>query len=77
LGNTKRLGRYDLFTNNNNPSSPSYFEQLASLYKDIDWKPVFPSKETEHHHLEGGRIAIVVMQTLFLHLVDMLLTDSA
>jgi hypothetical protein len=39
LGNTKRLGRYHLSVNNNNNSgSPSYFEQLASFYKDIGWK---------------------------------------
>jgi len=42
LGNTKRLGRYyhHFSTNNNsNSSSRSHFDQLASFYKDIGWKP--------------------------------------
>lgn len=55
MNNTKRLGRYHQITNNNNDnsSSPSYFNVLASLYKDtehklsLDWdKPLFKNKHT-------------------------------
>jgi len=34
LTNTKRLGRDHLNVNNNTDSSPSYFDQLASFYKE-------------------------------------------
>ena len=55
LTNTKRSGRYPHITNNNNDdsSSQSYFNGLASLYKDnsrkplVDWdKPLFENKYT-------------------------------
>jgi hypothetical protein len=58
LTNTKCLGRYHHITNNNNndndnSTSPSYFSELASLYKDncrkplLDWdKPLFGDKHT-------------------------------
>jgi hypothetical protein len=41
LTDTKRLGRYhNLSANNNdNSSSESYFDELASFYKDNGWKP--------------------------------------
>lgn len=54
MKNTKRLGRYhNLSTNNNNDNStsPSYFNEIASFYKDnsrkslADWhKPLFGHK---------------------------------
>jgi hypothetical protein len=54
LGNTKRLGRCHLSTNNNNDKSASpHFNDLASSYKEsshrslIDWdKPLFGNKRT-------------------------------
>jgi hypothetical protein len=55
LTNTKRLGRYHRITNNNNDNStsPSYFNGLASLYEDngpkslVDWnKPLFGHKSS-------------------------------
>jgi hypothetical protein len=54
LTNTKLLGRYPHITNNNDDSSSqSYFNGLASLYKDnsrkplVDWgKPLFGNKRT-------------------------------
>jgi hypothetical protein len=44
LTNTKRLGRYDRPTTNNNKdnlNSISYFNELASLYKENNRKPLF------------------------------------
>jgi hypothetical protein len=44
LTNTKRLGRYDRPITSNNKddsSSPSYFNELASFYKDNRRKPLF------------------------------------
>jgi hypothetical protein len=56
LTNTKRLGGYPHSTNNNNDddsSTQSYFNGLASLYKDnsrkplVDWdKPLFEYKRS-------------------------------
>ena len=52
---TKRLGRYHNPTNNNNgnSTSPSYFNELTSFYKDnsrkplLDWnKPLFEHKSS-------------------------------
>lgn len=42
MTNTKRLGRYDCPTisnNNDNSNSQSYFNELASFYKDTSCKP--------------------------------------
>jgi hypothetical protein len=54
LTNTKRLGRYHHTTNDNNDNSTSsYFNGLASLYKEncrkplVDWnKPLFGNKSS-------------------------------
>ena len=35
MKNTKRIGRFNNHSDNSNSNSPSYFDQLASLYHDI------------------------------------------
>jgi hypothetical protein len=77
LTNTKRLGRYHHLTNNNNNEnsiSPSYFSELASLYKDnsrrslLDWnKPLFGNKSSSLQKLLANANKTIEKSTKFLN----------
>jgi hypothetical protein len=79
LTKSKRLGRYhnhNLYTNNNdgNLSSPSYFNELASSYKENDrngllnWeKPLFGNKHTSLQKLLASANKTIEKSTKFLN----------
>lgn len=76
LTNTKRLGRYPHITNNNNDdsSSQSYFNGLASLYKDnnrkplVDWdKPLFENKHTSLQKILANANKTIERATKFIN----------
>jgi hypothetical protein len=75
LANTKRLGRYHHPTNNDNDRfTSSYFNELASLYKDInqkpllDWdKPLFGHKRTSLQKVLGNANKTTERATKFLN----------
>jgi hypothetical protein len=76
LTNTKRLGRYHNPTNNNdgNSTSPSYFNELTSFYKEncrkpsLDWsKPLFGNKHTSLQKLLANANKTIEKSTKFLN----------
>jgi CHASE3 domain sensor protein len=77
LTNTKRLGRYYRYfstNNNDNSSSPSYFDELASLYKDnrrrslLDSdKPFFGHKRTSLQKVLANANKAIEKSTKFIN----------
>jgi hypothetical protein len=76
LISTKRLGRYHNPTNNNNgnSTSPSYFNELASLYKGnsrkplLDWdKPLFGHKHTSLQKVLANANETIEKSTKFIN----------
>ena len=59
MKNTKRIGRFNNHSDNNNSNSPSYFNQLASFYRDIGWKPSLDrsrSLSLRHRRTSFGKV---------------------
>jgi hypothetical protein len=78
LTNTKRLGRYHYLSINNNcdehSSSPSYFNDLASLYNEnsrkppVNWnKPLFGEKHTSLEKVLANANKAIEKSTRFIN----------
>jgi hypothetical protein len=74
LTNIKRLGRYNQPTNNNESTSPSYFNEIASLYKEeghksqLDWdKPLFGDKHTSLQKVLANAKKTIEKSTKFIN----------